>query len=71
MICQVIVLAILLVGGFLFISFLNIATPSIETTTEDISQYDFAAIQQTTDDALIEKWCLNEQNPSEAVQEFC
>lgn len=71
MVCQVIVLALLLVGGFLFLSFLNIASPSIETTTQDISQYDFAAIQKTTDDALIQKWCLNEQNPSQAVQQFC
>ena len=59
MLIQGLLLFILISIGFLFISFVNIISPEIPSSTTDTSIYTFATIQEVEDEAIIETWCLN------------
>ena len=67
---QFFLLLVLISFGFLLISLLNIMVPSIKMDPT-YSEYTFVEIQQESDYSLVASWCVNSEEESAGVDEFC
>lgn len=54
---QLIIVLGIIIGGFIFISFLNILVPPIDTDI-DTSQIDFNYILGTNNTTIVKAWCV-------------